>query len=385
MSEAATIGAADRPAPAIPRALLDMLGARWRVGARASAIAWAGSGAAAMAGYALSDGSLAVARLAWEGGPSMRPREGGGVELVPPSTPPPAIARLKVHDGAVLALAADPDGGFLSGGADGQLARVQADGVIDTLARFAGLAAAPLAAGKGGWRVCAAGRTLHRIGGGGRSIDLPNTVTALAVAPDGSRVAIGHAGGVTLWAGGDAPRRLTVPGIQSDLAWSPDARHLASATREGDVALCDVRSLEVRPLDAGRGMRRSLAFTADGAFLVTGASGSVACWNLATRQLEPCGPASREAVLRIACHPSRNLIAAGTANGAVLICRPASSDAVCLRAAGEGAGGGGVDALEWSADGGALAFAVAGGEIGLADLPPLLFRDPIARPAGAQA
>jgi hypothetical protein len=69
----------------------------------------------------------------------------------------------------------------------------------------------------------------------------------------------------------------------------------------------------------------------------------------------------------------------------VLICRPASSDVVCVRPAGEGAGGGGVDALEWSADGGALAFAVAGGEIGLAELPPLLFRNPGAPKAGAAA
>jgi WD40 repeat protein len=354
-----------------PRPLMDLLGARWMVGARASTVAWDAGGQ--LAAFGLSDGTLAVARLAWDGGPTVRPREGGGVELVPPGAPPPPVARIPVHDGACLALAADPDGGFLSGGSDGQLARVQPDGTIDTLARFGALPAAPLAAGRGGWRVCAAGSVLLRLGVGSRSIDLPDAIMALAVAPDGSRVAAGHARGISLWAGGDRPRSFTLAGggVHADLAWSPGADRIASSTLEGDVFLWEARNGTMRQIDQGRFARRSLAFVAGGAWLVTSGGGAVACWSLQTFELAPCGIGSKGMVLQVACHPTRSLIAAGYANGAIVICRPGSRDVVFAR----GAGGGAIDVLAWSPDGGALAFAANGGEIGLVTLPGRMFRD----------
>jgi WD40 repeat protein len=351
------------------RPLMELLGARWRVRARCAAIAW--DAAAGLAAFGLSDGSLAVAKLAWDGGPTVRPREGGGAELVPPSAPPPPVARIPVHDGACLALAADPDGGFLSGGEDGQLARVQADGVIDTLARFGAVPVAAVATGRGGWRVCGAGPVLMRLGGGSATTDVPDAIAALCVAPDGSRVAIAHAHGVALWAGGAAPRVLSSGGNHVVLAWSADASRLASSTRDGDVFLWDVAGGEARQIDQGRSMRRALAFTADGAWLVTGGSGAVACWNLATCELEPCGIGSKNTVLHVACHPTRVLIAAGYANGAILVARPGSREVVFIR----DAAGSAIDALSWSPDGEALAFGTSGGEIGLARLPPLLFRD----------
>lgn len=355
--------------PTAARPLIAMLGARWMVGAQAAAIAWDAPGG--VAAFALSDGSLALARPRWEGGPVVRAHAGGGAEMVPASAPPPPATRIAVHQGACLALVVDPDGGFLSSGTDGQIARVQMDGVIDTLGRAPDSSSVPLASGPGGWRLCASGRTLVRLGTGSRTLELPNTVTALAVAPDGSRAAIGHAGGITLWAGGDKPRRLAAKGIHTDLAWSRDARQLASATRDGDVLLWDIGTGHARQIDEGRAMRRSLGMTADKAHLITSASGAVVCWNLAESQLVPCGIASKDAVLHIACHPRRILVAAGYANGTILICRPTSTEVLFVR----GAGGGGIDALAWSPDGEALAFGTRGGEIGLAVLPDLLFRD----------
>jgi WD40 repeat protein len=243
--------------------------------------------------------------------------------------------------------------------------------VIDTLGHLPDAPPAPLASGAGGWRLCASGRTLVRLGGGSRTIELPNAVAALAVAPDGARVAIGHAGGITLWAGGDRPRRLSAKGVHGDLAWSPDARCIVSATRTGDVVLWDARTGECWQVDEGRDIRRAIGITADGTHLVTSGSALVACWNLATLQLVPCGVGSKDAVLAVACHPRRPLVAAGYANGAVLICRPASTDVIFVR----GAGGGAIDVLAWSPDGTALGFGVSSGEVGLVALPDLLFRD----------
>jgi hypothetical protein len=65
------------------------------------------------------------------------------------------------------------------------------------------------------------------------------------------------------------------------------------------------------------------------------------------------------------------VIAAGYANGAIVISRPASRDVVFAR----GAGGGAVDVLAWSPDGQSLAFALSSGEVGHLLLPARLFRD----------
>ena len=349
-----------------PRPLADVLGATWMVGAGTNALAW--DGAAGAAWFGLADGSLAVARSVWKGRPTVRPRPGGGGELAPASEAPPAVARIPVHQGACLALAADPDSGLLSGGADGEFARVAADGTIDTLARLEAVPAAPIAAGRGGWRVCAAGSALLRLGTGSHTFALDETITALAVAPSGARVAIGQASGVTLWAGGDTPRVLPAEGPHARLAWSKDSRLLASAGGSGDVLLWEIATAAMRPIgEPAPG--RALGFLADGR-LITSAGGTITCHDLQAGTSSPCGSTSRERVVHLACHPRRPLVAADYGNGVIAISRPGVADIVLVRGGGDGP----VSALEWSPAGDALAYA-APGSIGLVFLPALLFRD----------
>jgi len=209
----------------LARPLLDVLGARWRVGVPAVAAAW--DGRSGFAGFALGDGSLALAPAAWDNGPTLRPRDGGGVELVPGAAAPP-VARVPVHHGACLSVAADPDGGFLTSGADGQVARVKSDGEIRVIAQIDG-PVATIATGPGAWRACAIGRTVHRLGMSASSIDVETTVTSLALDPSGARLAIADEGGVTLWAGGNGQRLLAGLGAPSGLAWSADGAWLGCA------------------------------------------------------------------------------------------------------------------------------------------------------------
>jgi hypothetical protein len=96
------------------RPLLDLLGARWQVGAPAAAVAW--DAATGLAGFALGDGTLALVHPAWEGASVLRPRNGGdGAELVPGTAPaPPAASRADDHlaigtDGGQIAVQALPD------------------------------------------------------------------------------------------------------------------------------------------------------------------------------------------------------------------------------------------------------------------------------------
>ncbi len=349
-----------------PLPLADVLGASWVVGSGTNALAW--DGAAGSAWFGLEDGSLAVARSAWEGRAGVRPREGGGVELVAGTEAAPPVARIKVHQGACLALAAEPDAGVLSGGADGELARVAADGTIDTLVRLKGVPAAPIAAGRGGWRVCAAGSVLVRLGAEARTLDLPETITALAVAPNGARVAIGQASGVTLWAGGDTPRALAAEGGQTAVVWSKDSRVLASVTEAGDVLIWDVGAGKAQAVGE-RQPGRAVGFLADGR-VIASAGGAVVCHDLSAKGVEPCGANSRETVQHLACHPRRALVAAGYSNGAIAICRPGIAEIVLVRGAGDGP----VTTLGWSPAGDTLAYATPG-SIGLVALPGLLFRE----------
>jgi WD40 repeat protein len=342
-----------------------MLGARWRVGVPAAGVAW--DLATGLAGFALSDGTLALVHPVWEGAPALKTREGGGAELIPGTAPAPPAARANAHQGACLSVAADPDGGFLTGGTDGRVTCVQVDGAVRAISHFDG-PVPRVAAGPGHWRACAVRRTVHRLGGAAAQIESPAPVTDLAVDPDGARLAIGHEGGIILWAGGDAPRLLEAPGTHSGVAWSVDRTFIASFEPEGMLRAWGASDATPSEIAAGVPVT---SFAALGTGFVAGAGGRVVCWHPPSRELVQCGVPNQASVTRVAGHPRRQLIAAGYGNGAVVLCQPNSTALLFLRAAGMG----GVSALAFSPTGGCLAIGTDGGEIGVLALPDTLFRD----------
>src|SRR5882757_4643431 len=112
------------PCKSIP--LIELLGGCWRFDAPIRAAVWSGDGSTAA--FGLGDGTVALARAEWAGGPQARPRTAGGIEVHPPTDPSPPVSRVAAHKGACLALAADPGAGFLSGGDDGRIVRIDCDG-----------------------------------------------------------------------------------------------------------------------------------------------------------------------------------------------------------------------------------------------------------------
>ena len=74
------------------------------------------------------------------------------------------------------------------------------------------------------------------------------------------------------------------------------------------------------------------------------------------------------AVVAVAAHPTRRLIAAGYANGQIVIAEPGRRDELILKASGPAPA-----ALAWSADGRMLAIAAADA-VSLATLPDALFK-----------
>jgi WD40 repeat protein len=354
-----------------PPSLLDVLGASWIQDAPAVGVAFD----RAVAAFGLGDGTLALAAGEWEGGPQLRPRAGGGLEVTPHEQPAPALTRLSVHEGACLALCADPAGGFVSGGDDGRMAHVAADGAVVELARFPGGRVHPVAAGRAGWSACAVGTQVHLVGEETRSLELQSELNALAFDFTGRRLAIAHDGGVSLWSiGAQAPRELTCPGRHRALQWSPDGRYVVSGLQDNALHGWRVQDGENFAMGGYTDQPRSLSFSADGRFLATSGGSQVVCWNFDPpgRDQAPtrCGIESRTPVTLVACHPIHALIAVGYDNGAVLLCQPGSADTLFIKGAGASA----VSALAWSQDGTRLALGTQQGELGLISLPAALFR-----------
>jgi WD40 repeat protein len=204
---------------------------------------------------------------------------------------------------------------------------------------------------------------------------LPGSATALAFNATGTRLAIAHYHGVTVWAP-DAPVRLLhTPGCPLSLAWSPDGAYLIAGLQEN--ALHGWRLSDGGDIEMGGypGQPRSLSFSNGTQFLASSGSPMVVCW-----KFDPPGVGgmpveaglrnSRQPVCQVAYHPTHPLIAAGYHNGAVLLCQPGTDEVLFVKAST----GGSVTALSWSADGSRLAMGTQGGEAGVVALPDLLFR-----------
>jgi WD40 repeat protein len=226
-----------------------------------------------------------------------------------------------------------------------------------------------VAAGPGHWRACAVRHTVHRPGGAASRIEVSGPVTALALDPGGARLAIGHEDGVTLWAGGDAPRVLPARGSHGGLCWSHDRNFLASFTPEGILRVW--RLAEAAPFEIAAAASTTALGSLAAVGFVAGVGGRVICWNPRDGAIRNCGVANQSPVTRVAGHPHRPLVAAGYANGTVVLCQPDSTGLLFLRSPGDGA----VSALAFSPFGGCLAIGTDGGDIGVLALPDTLFRD----------
>ena len=99
-------------------------------------------------------------------------------------------------------------------------------------------------------------------------------VRAVAVSPDGTRLASGSDdGSVALWTE-DGTRLALLTGhaeVVTAVAFAPDGRRLATASEDSTVRLWDVaRGALLRTLEEHRADVRALAFSEDGRFLVSG-------------------------------------------------------------------------------------------------------------------
>ncbi len=275
-----------------------------------------------------------------------------------------------IHAGGILASTSDGIR-ILTGGDDGALVATEESGehrvlVTDDKKRWID----QVALGPDGAVAWSAGKAAHVLTkkGEDRIYEAPSTVAGLAFAPKGLRVAIAHYNGVTLWfpnAAGAAPEKLEWKGSHLSVAFSPDGKFLITSMQEPTLhgwRLVDAKHMRMSGYSA---RVRSLSWTADGDFLATSGSEQLILWPFDGKD----GPMGRQPKLQapsqarvsvVAGHPRQPVVAAGYADGAVVLVRTNDGALIEVKAAGASP----VSALGWDTNGQTLAYGTEGGEAG---------------------
>ena len=293
----------------------------------------------------------------------------GGVLLGEPG----AFRRIEAHPGAGI-LAATADGAtMLTGGDDGRVVALSANGAHREIAHEKGRWIDALAL-RGDAIAWSAGKEARVRDGAGvvKSFAAPTTVRGLAFLPKGFRLALAHYNGVSLWFPNAAaePVSLEWKGSHLDASASPDGRFLVTSMQENSLhgwRLADSKNMRMTGYP---GKTRSLSWSHDGAWLATSGADACIIWPFKDKD-GPMGKPPRECGVRparvtsVACHPKALVVAIGYADGFILLCRLADAAEILVR----GEGGAGVSAMAWDATGARLLFGLESGGAGMLTLP----------------
>ncbi|PTX49381.1 anaphase-promoting complex subunit 4 [Gemmobacter caeni] len=369
-----------QPAKAAQSPLFDLLARSWTLEAAITDVALDRAGKAA--GFALADGRVALMPLDDPESPlaRMRVEADSGRSTIRPREKPVAqpILTPELATGAPL-LAPSNMIGLVAAGRDGRIHRVTPRGQVISLCNKAEPIFALAADGLGRLAIARDGRTdLHDEDGMARQAGLltPGPAHALAFAPDDRSLAVALKESLII----GQPRKgyeLFPLGGSGPIGFSADGRWLVGSNGKDGIWLLQRQDGQIARIGKFRAAPTSVTFcrAADAVF----ASGAfrAAGWSLATPPFGneatgalKTGRSGLVLIDKVAAHPARDLIALGTADGAVAIAQAGRAEEMPLRQAD----GAAVTALAWSADGLHLVIGTANGEAALVTLPPQLFK-----------
>ena len=288
---------------------------------------------------------------------------------------------VEAHDGAVLAMAADPRAGWVTGGDDGGLRRIAPDGAVSDVGRYGSKwveQVATFADGKGGGVLaCAVGKAVHVLDGGGaalKSLQHPSTVTGIAFDAKGKRIAASHYNGCSLWfvaAKTDSPRIMEWKGSHIGVILHPAAEAVVTAMQENALHGWRLSDGQHMRMSGYPSKTASLSFSRNGKWLASSGAESVVLWPffgggpMGKAPLELAG-ADGVICTQVACHPSHDMVAAGFNDGMVVLADITTQRIIPVAPPGHGP----VSALNWSATGSHLAFGTEEGFAALVDFTP---------------
>ena len=299
---------------------------------------------------------------------------GDGTARLWTAEPVPEPVSAELHGGTCLTLAQDIDGvGFLSGGDDGRLVRLAPDGTTETLDEVPrGWITHVVASPRSGLRAAAAGRVV-RVREAGRErlheLEHPSSVGGLAFDATGSRLAVAHYGGATLWEwrkGRFKASRFPWQGSHTAITWSPCQKYLVTTMQENALHGWRVRDKLQLRMSGYPGKIRSLDWHAQDLLLVTAGAPRAVAWSFAgkdgpmERRPIEIGDGDDRLVCRVACHPRAPWVGVGHADGRVQLCHVAeAAPRILVKEGGEPP----ITALAFTPDGRFLAIGDEAGDL----------------------
>jgi len=286
---------------------------------------------------------------------------------------------VEAHQG-LLTVVPDPlTNSIVTGGEDGKVNRISADGSVKLVAEAPRKWITALAAGPSNAVAYAFGKTATVVMADGKTREFTEqrSIEGLAFAPKGVRIAISRYNGVTLqWAGTNgAPVDLEWKGAHNQVTFSPDGRFLVTAMQENAL---HGWKLDGKPGEEARHMRmtgypakiKSLSWSSKGKWLASSGAPAAIVWPFASKD-GPMGKAPLELgtranimVTAVAFHPVEEVLAIGFIDGMILGVRIADQKEALLRRPGKGA----ISSMGWSESGKLLAFASEAGDCGVVDI-----------------
>jgi len=297
----------------------------------------------------------------------------GADEAVSFVAPDGNVKRIDVASGGILCSVSDGKQ-IILGCDDGRVIAVSASGETQVLATDSKRRWIDnVAVHSDGSIAYSAGKTafVKQPKGAEKSLDVPSTVGGLAFAPKGFRLAIAHYNGVTLWFPNMAGSGefLEWKGSHLGVTFSPDGKFLVTSMHEAALhgwRLVDAKHMRMTGYP---GRVRSMAWTTGGKALATSGADCVILWPFASKD-GPMGKAPAmlaplpTKVSTVACHPAADVIAAGYADGTVLMIRMEDGAEILVRRRDSAS----IAGLAWSGDGKHLAFATETCDAGLLTL-----------------
>ncbi|WP_421995144.1 WD40 repeat domain-containing protein [Reyranella sp.] len=281
-----------------------------------------------------------------------------------------------VHGGAVLSLVGDPAGdGFVSGGDDGRLLRLAADGTASELASQKGKWFEHLAAHRATGAVAASAGRVAFVVRAGEVREFgphPSTVAGIDFSKDGGRIACAHYGGVTVTSPGQtgvAPRLFAWRGSHVALKWSTDGKFIATGTQENDIHVWRLAQATDMRMQGYPAKVKSLSWTADARFLYTSSQPVFTAWPFSGKGPEgkpplQFGEEGAGLMTVVAAHPTAEFVAGGYDSGELQLGDIKTRRSAVLRMAD----GSAITGLAWSPDGWRLAAGNERGDLLVIDL-----------------
>ncbi len=284
----------------------------------------------------------------------------------------------EAHDGLLSCVHDEASDTLLTGGEDGRVLRIDANGEATELANVPRKWISQVAAGPQGAVAYAYGKTAHvRLADGTvKDFAEERTVEGIAFAPKGLRIGVARYNGVSLhWVVGGQPVDLEWKGAHTGVTFSPDGRFVVTTMQENAL---HGWKLDAKAGAEARHMRmtgypakiKSVSWSAKGRWLASSGAPAAIVWPFSGKD-GPMGKAPLELgtranimVTEVACHPAEDVVAIGFIDGMILAARMGDGKEVMLRRPGKGA----ITSMAWSRSGKLLAFGSAEGDCGVVDI-----------------